>query len=340
VCARFVTFRQARHFGGSSGIFTNTSADWTIESGDVHREMPAGILSRKRRVVTQPRRAEESGNGDYGSSSCAARNPAASGERQQERDSFEMRLHQREEELRRLEAGILQRISQQLSPSNNRNNDRSDSGNLNENAVVNELGYKLKPDNFDGTAPLREFFSQFELIARANRWNDKVKTIALMSCLRGKARTVLECVEDIESLNYAELKAKLELRFGEAYLAQSYYSLFTNRKQKTGEDEATLGSDIECLSQLAYPECSHQVREKIAYIYIYIYNFKGRKYDSEKKEKVGNKSKENSLNKNYRGSFAKKEGRWKIFKRNAGNAVAQIISERIVHLLKRKKKEN
>jgi len=111
---------------------------------------------------------------------------------------------------------------------------------------------------------LREFFSQFELIARANRWNDEIKTITLASYLGGKARAVLECVEDIESLNYAELKAELELRFGEAYLAQSYYSLFTNRKQKTGEDEATLGSDIERLSQLAYPECSHQVREKIA----------------------------------------------------------------------------
>jgi len=31
-----------------------------------------------------------------------------------------------------------------------------------------ELGYKLKPDNFDGTVPLREFFAQFEFIARAN----------------------------------------------------------------------------------------------------------------------------------------------------------------------------
>jgi len=30
--------------------------------------------------------------------------------------------------------------------------------------------------------------------------------------LRGKARAVLECVEDIENINYAELKAKLELR--------------------------------------------------------------------------------------------------------------------------------
>jgi len=196
------------------------------------------------KAATQPRRAEAETEATF--LQDALREIRQLRE-EQERESFEMCLRQREEELRRLEAKVLQRIPQQLSLSNNRNNVRSDSGNSNENAVMNELGYKLKPDNFDGTAPLREFFLQFELIARANRWNDEIKTIALASCLRGKARAVLECVEDIENINYAELKAKLELRFGEAYLAQSYYSLFTNRKQKSGEDEATLGSDIERL---------------------------------------------------------------------------------------------
>jgi len=32
-----------------------------------------------------------------------------------------------------------------------------------------EFGLKLKPDIYDGTVPLREFFAQFELIARASR---------------------------------------------------------------------------------------------------------------------------------------------------------------------------
>jgi len=36
-------------------------------------------------------------------------------------------------------------------------------------------------------------------------------------------------------------------------------------------------------------------------------NFRERKYDSEKGEKVENKNKENGLNKNYTGSFVKKE---------------------------------
>jgi len=54
-----------------------------------------------------------------------------------------------------------------------------------------ERGYKLKPDTYDGVVPLREFFPQFELIARANRC-DATKAMALASCLRGKTCSVLE----------------------------------------------------------------------------------------------------------------------------------------------------
>jgi len=169
-----------------------------MDSGDIHREVPAGISSRKRpRAATLLQRAGAE-TGATALQAALREIRQLREERQQERDNFEMRLRQREEELRRLEAGVQQRIPQQLSPSDNRNNDRSNTENSNENVVVHELGYKLKPDNFDSTTPLKEFFSQFELIARANRWNDEVKTML--------------CVEDIESLNYIELKVKLELR--------------------------------------------------------------------------------------------------------------------------------
>ncbi|XP_071576725.1 uncharacterized protein [Temnothorax nylanderi] len=126
------------------------------------------------------------------------------------------------------------------------------------------LGYKLKPDTYDGSVPLQEYFSQFNLIARANFWDDTTKTVALASSLRGKARAILETVQDIECLNFSELKSKLELRFGEGRLTQNYYSALTNRRQKFGEDLAALGSDIERLSRLAYPECPYEIREKIA----------------------------------------------------------------------------
>jgi len=101
---------------------------------------------------------------------------------------------------------------------------RRDRENLRETPVRAELGYKLKPDTFDGTVSLREYFSQFNLIARANGWDDSVKTIALASSVRGKARAMLETMQDVSHVEFAELKSKLELRFGEGHLFQNYSS--------------------------------------------------------------------------------------------------------------------
>jgi len=89
------------------------------------------------------------------------------------------------------------------------------------------------------------------------------KAVALAICLRGKARSVLECVQ-VENLEYGELKEKLELRFDEGKLSQNFYTQFTNRPQKFGKSLTTLGSEIEKLSRLAYPECSFAMRDKIA----------------------------------------------------------------------------
>jgi len=122
----------------------------------------------------------------------------------------------------------------------------------------------LKPDIFNRKVPLQEFLSQFLLIARANNWDEATKTIALAASLRKKARTVLENVENFESLSFLELKSKLELLFGEGNLTQNYYPLFTNRKQKFGEDLASFGAELERLSGLVYPECPFAVRDKIA----------------------------------------------------------------------------
>lgn len=136
---------------------------------------------------------------------------------------------------------------------------RAESGNLRA-----ELGFKLKPDTFDSLVSLREFLSQFNLIARANHWNDTSTTVALASCLRRKVRTVLESVKDLERLDFAELRSVLELRFGEGNLSQNYCAQFAGRRQRNGEDPAILGADLERLSRLSYPECPYDVRDKIA----------------------------------------------------------------------------
>lgn len=44
---------------------------------------------------------------------------------------------------------------------------------------------------------------------------------------------------------------------------QFAYVQFANRKQKSGEDFASLGVELDRLARLAYAECSHEVRDKI-----------------------------------------------------------------------------
>jgi len=126
-----------------------------------------------------------------------------------------------------------------------------------------QLGYKLKLDiTYDGNAPLREFLAQFELISLANKWDDFSKSVALATSLRGKTRSVLDGEVKLGNLSFSELKAKLEFRFGEGHLTR-VYSQFTNRRQNDGENFVTLGAELEYLSRLVYPECSHESWDKI-----------------------------------------------------------------------------
>lgn len=208
-------------------------------------------------------------------------------EREREQARFETLLREKDDQLRQLELRISSQRNDQLSPSNNRASGdtrinyracastasaaitaSAASAAINASEATGDFhaktGFKLKPDTYDGKVPLREFLSQFSLIAIVNSWDDRTKTIILAANLRGKARIVLENIDNFEELTFAELRSKLELLFGDGNSTQNYYSLFTNRKQKYGEDFASFGAELERLSRLAYPECPFTVRDKIA----------------------------------------------------------------------------
>jgi len=180
-------------------------------------------------------------------------------------EQLETAIRQRDEEIQLLRATA---ATTQLSPTNNigaRESACAEAGVASAWGDVRaESMLKLKPDTYDGSVPWREFLSQFEIIASANRWNNASKTLALASVLRGKARSVLESVQNHGELNFGELKSKLELRFGEGHLSQNYYSLLSSRKQRIGEDFASFGAELERLARLAYPEFPFEARDKIA----------------------------------------------------------------------------
>lgn len=107
---------------------------------------------------------------------------------------------------------------------------------------------------FDEGVPLREFLSQFGLIARVNNWGETAKVVTLAASLRGKARAVLDEVTDSENLRYSELLARLELRFVEGHLAQLSFTLFMNRKG-SGRIYSLWGRTLSVL--LASPICPY-----------------------------------------------------------------------------------
>lgn len=84
---------------------------------------------------------------------------------------------------------------------------------------ISNLSFKLQPDTYDEMGSLKEFFTQFELIVRVNGWTEELKMIALTSSLRGKVRSGLDCVKELEKLKFDDLKSKLELRSREEHLS-------------------------------------------------------------------------------------------------------------------------
>lgn len=238
------------------------------------QEAGAGVATRKRlrqRDATPLDMTEASTSSESSALQVALREiQQLHAERVRQQEEFQAQLRRRDEMLRGMEERLRRMDEIQLSRNNLRENERvpiriasADDLDTRE-SISKELGFKLKPDTFDGTGSIREFFVQFNLIAKASSWSEKTKTVALASCLRGKARSVLDCVSEIDNLRFIDLKSKLELQFGDSYLSATYYTQFTNRRQKFGENLSDLGADIDRLSRLAYSECSDEVREKIA----------------------------------------------------------------------------
>ncbi|KAL2749227.1 hypothetical protein V1477_002167 [Vespula maculifrons] len=69
------------------------------------------------------------------------------------------------------------------------------------------LGYSAKSDNYNGTEHFREFLAHFEFVTKTNCWNEPAKMIILVSCLRRKARSVLETAKKLSELTLSELKS-------------------------------------------------------------------------------------------------------------------------------------
>lgn len=105
---------------------------------------------------------------------------------------------------------------------------------------------------FSGRGSLEAYLAQFELLAAAAGWSDKLKAVQLALSLTEDAAECLLLLSSKEREDYAMLVETLQRRFGVFNLKDSLRCEFKNRVRQPGEPLRTLAHDIESLGRRAY----------------------------------------------------------------------------------------
>ncbi|KAG5888709.1 hypothetical protein JTB14_035774 [Gonioctena quinquepunctata] len=96
--------------------------------------------------------------------------------------------------------------------------------------VISEIGkLSMKPPQFDGKTPWKNYRRQFEAAAKANGWNAGERAVALTLALRGEATNILQTLTAQEQEDYDQLIKHLELRYGQAHLEHFYKYVYGRR---------------------------------------------------------------------------------------------------------------
>ena len=111
-----------------------------------------------------------------------------------------------------------------------------------------------KPQEFTGHVSLEAYMAQFEMLARAQGWDDGEKAIQLAASLKGPAVEVLGQLEEAQRLSYSALVDALERRYGHKHQEEAYRSRFRTRVRGKGETLQELAQDLEHLVRKAYPQ--------------------------------------------------------------------------------------
>ena len=110
----------------------------------------------------------------------------------------------------------------------------------------------IKPPRFEGKdSCIESHLSQFEIVAKRNRWDDCEKADYVKCSLIGEASRILRDLPD--SATYDDVVFKLRQRYGSLEQIESFRMELKQRKRKPGESLANLLKDIRRLFMLAYP---------------------------------------------------------------------------------------
>ncbi|CAC5423608.1 unnamed protein product [Mytilus coruscus] len=117
-----------------------------------------------------------------------------------------------------------------------------------------DISCKIKPQIYDGSDDLEEYLTQFNLLAKLNDWDPKIKALLLASSLSGSARAILNEITDGERHDFECLVNAMKSRFGSINRSEVYRADLQTRVRLKNETLPELAQAIKKLTRRAYPD--------------------------------------------------------------------------------------
>lgn len=123
----------------------------------------------------------------------------------------------------------------------------------------------LRPGQYDGSTPWREFLHKFESCAEANHWSAKTKAIQLKFCLIGAAGAIVHRNPRSSRWDYRRLVEELETAYGPSSDHAATVAVeLRQRVRKSGEPLHVFRDDIYGKVAVAYGDWSEAEQDAIA----------------------------------------------------------------------------
>lgn len=120
--------------------------------------------------------------------------------------------------------------------------------------VVEPASGHAKLEKFDGLSDVDRFLDHFEVVARANNWNQDKQALQLPTALTGAAFDLYRRLAKDERDTVTKLRDALQKEFGTSALESDYALLFASRRRHPGETLADFGEALKTLGRKAYPK--------------------------------------------------------------------------------------
>ena len=121
----------------------------------------------------------------------------------------------------------------------------------------------LKPQQFDGSKPLREYLQHFKVVDSLNSWSEAEKGLYLTASLTGSAQRILNRVDVYAHGGYDQLLLALPGRYAPCHQEELYRATLKNCRQGKEESLRTLAEKVEIAVEKAYPYTNRATVEQL-----------------------------------------------------------------------------